>query len=687
MKKKLSLALAFVMIVAVLSVVLTPTAYANDGDGMWTTMGSAKQYEEDFFDNKNSISGYEYTEEGFHTIPADWSTSLPYVTVQSKEKVDLKQGVYMEIRIDEFSYEASDSWFNLHIWDSVNLTPGCQGYGEGVQAFLRPSNTGPALQDDEPIGSVASITWYTESFTNRGSKSIDTVNRRAVKSNSAVKDVFVLEISWVGESYEVMINGTYAPYKVTEYMNDKFADGEAYIGFTMQNYQKDGAASATITKFGTCKEDAVTPAGTDYAEPVNYYNVYSDIMDPSSVPESQPAIFMTGSLDSDLKGISPPLVGNTAEITENGTIKVTSQNAVVSIGPLKVDNEISYDVADFPILMCVTKNLCACKMETHVDCLALECLYAYVLTGDEQEPAHVNKVREFDMCYDPIIIGKDNYLYFWLDLRELGKDGRFNGVRFDIPGFNYEDERFDSFELLWTGLFRTQEEAQLFALNYFEEIANPDGLPDTETTETETETLKETGPSDTDRVMSSGIIYAENYASVNVNQNYYGKIFTFVPERSGRYRFMSMGRYGTVGYILDTAGKTLGHDEKADDNFSIELWLVAGETYYLCTEMYDANQYGSYNVSVSYVQGVNIYITEGAISTETEINSGWDSDELASYLESNDAFEGETDSDEEGERESYMALDGCLLSSGFGGSAIVFAAIFGAAICVRRKKD
>ena len=147
-------------------------------------------------------------------------------------------------------------------------------------------------------------------------------------------------------------------------------------------------------------------------------------------------------------------------------------------------------------------------MESHEDCLALESMGAYVLIGDDLAPAPGNKVGELDMCYDPVIIDGDNYLYFWVDLSELDKEGRFNGVRFDAAGCDLVNDGFNTFEMLWTGLFRDVDEAEGYALAYLEAIENggeftpPEGettapAGDDTTVEASDDTTAEAGDDDT----------------------------------------------------------------------------------------------------------------------------------------------------------------------------------------------
>ena len=469
MKKILAMLLTVAMLLSLI-VVATVSVVAAEGEGMWTTMGNAAQYEENYFDDRKSVPGYEYTSDGFTVPAADWATNTPFVTIQSKEMVNLKAGVNMVVRVDEFSYEASDSWFNFHIWDSVNLDPGNgeDTFGTGVQTLLRPAKTGPAEdKDGNMTGSVASIAWYTEAFTSVGGSNIDAANRATVDVDGVAKDQLTLDIKFEGGTYVVTINGSAAPEKVITYMNEKYADGYAYIGFSMYNSQKGGTAAATVTSF-----NGEVPFGTDSADAENFYDAPVDIMDASTVPEGTPAIFMTGNrVTSDLKNIPSSSTGSKVEVTGD-TITVTANGGTADFGTWRVDNEKSYDVADFPVIMCMTKDFCTCMGDSPADCFAIEEMSAYILVGDDIAPAPGNKHSSLDMCYEATVVDDSNYLYFYYDFSDDEASGRFNGVRFDAVGVDLVNEGFDTFEMVWVAMFRSVEEAEEYAATYLEALAN-----------------------------------------------------------------------------------------------------------------------------------------------------------------------------------------------------------------------
>ena len=487
MKKILSIVLALTMILS-LSVVFATNAVAADdeGAGMWTVLAHENEYEEDYEGDKTSIPGYKYDTEGFHTYGGEWAADAPYHLVQSKEAVNIQNGVYMEVRVDAYDYAAGDKWFNFNIWKDANLVPGSaeEKYGEGVQTLLRP---GTADAETGAPGKAASVAWYINEFDAAGSSAIAEENRTVVEKEGKQYLTLTLTITYAASKYTVTINGAEAPAAVTDYMNTTFADGKAYIGFALHTSDPKGEQACTILKYGTSAETAKTPVGTDKAEPKIYNNTVAEIADPSTVPAGKPAILMTGDrANSHLKAKPSSATGAIVSITEDNLVHVNTNKATADFGSWSVDSNVSYSVEDFPIMVALTKNFCSCGMGAHADCMALESTKAYVMVGDiiAADPKHA--YNELDICYDPYLIENgedaDNYLTFTLDFSDTEETGRFNGVRIDAQGVDLKNQGFNEFEMCWIGLFRTEEEATAFVEEYLTALGwiNPDGEEETQ---------------------------------------------------------------------------------------------------------------------------------------------------------------------------------------------------------------
>lgn len=647
MKRILSIALSLAMILSMGAFFVVPTSAEESLEGDWTVWAYEDEYDEVYSYNRRSIPGYYYDEEGFHTYGGEWKGDSPYHLVQTKEAVWLKDGVFMEVRIDEFDYSAHDKWFNINIWRDVNLAPGIidEKYGEGVQTLLRPSTSNA---DSTAPGAVRSIQWVTEGFTSCGMSTIEEWDQTTVVDDGMEKNVFKLSVTWSDyDGYRVTINNSQAPDGVIEYMNEAFADGWGYIGISMQSSGINGKQSCTITRFGTSEADATTPVGNDSAEPIIYDNSVADIIDPATVPHGKPAVLMSGDYkNSDLAGVPASAMGELIEITEDMHVRVTARSSIASFGSWTVDNEVSYSVRDFPIIMCVTKNLCTCQQGSYENCYALEAMDAHVMVGDTFAAAPANKYNGLDICYEPYFVKNekgeiDSYLTFFLDAslfidRPDFGTGRFNGVRFDIWSVDLETPGLNEFEMCWVGLFRTEDEAFEYALEYIESMSCEDTDDETQSesnsdseyegvseeteeifTETEDQTsdfedetivpdevttaTEEEDTEDPDREVEEVYEFIEFGDSliVDISEGYKEYYFELTPEKNGNYYFYSTGDCDTFGAILDEDGKVLAKGDNDNDlNFAMRYNFKKGKTYYLYTGIVD-NGEGVYEVHLT----------------------------------------------------------------------------------------
>ncbi len=490
MKKILSMMLVAAMLVSALCALAVVPASA--ADGMWDTFAKATDYIESNADNRLSVPGYEYTDDGLHVIPGNWSTTSIFGTVATKEMVDLKDGVYLEIRVDDFTL-ANDKWFMFHLWSEHTLNPGSTSdeYGYGIQVLGRPSN---ASETGETL--LKEVEWYYKYFTADGKSAVADGTGSVAKVETAEDgtvtfvEKYVLElcVTWDGESYAVTYNGAPANEKTIAYMNETFgSNSQAYVGFSFNNSTKGGNAEFTVTKFGTSKEDASTPMGDDSKEPEDYAVTYADIMDPETVPAGQPAIFMNGSADSDLAGLPATNLGS--DISLNGDyIHVIGKASPADIGVWKVKPSVSYDVADFPVMMCLVKGLCTCGGD---ECYAYEKADFFPLIGDVLAPAAAYQIKQVDITFNPYVVEEGehagNYLYFFADLSDpftatWGPSGRINGVRMDVYGLDVETAGKSTFDICWVACFRDLDEAEAYVNDYMTELGwvDPDAEDDTD---------------------------------------------------------------------------------------------------------------------------------------------------------------------------------------------------------------
>lgn len=488
MRKILSFILAAAMLLSVMIIVSVPAAAV---DGEWTTYATPTDYgtNDDGTPKTPVIAGYEYTSEGFTTVDADWTGRSPFVTVQTKNKVNIEDGVYLKVCVDRYAYEGNDAWINFNFWDSQNIKPGSAGYGKGVQTLIRPARDQADADNkvpyDESDWYYTQVEWWKNEWNNAGTTPFkDADGKETTVPVIDGKVTFEVELKHENGAYTLSINGAQATEDTMTTFASIFADGEAYVGITLNNSTYDSVVGLTILEFGTCKEDAIAPDGTDYKEPVNApIEEIAEIADPSTVADGMPAILMTGNKeDSDTKSISAGQ-GDTYTTNENFSVRVADTNGDQWNSTMfKVKNDVSYDIDDFPVLGFLVKNFCNCEDPTF--CYATEECNAYIMAGKGRAPASGGCMLTpvIDICMDTIYIEEGEnagqYLYFWYDtssdnaIKHVGGEdsnsnwtGRIHGVQMEFQKLSPDATRnIITFE--WVGFFRTPEEIEAYAFSY-----------------------------------------------------------------------------------------------------------------------------------------------------------------------------------------------------------------------------
>ena len=100
-----------------------------------------------------------------------------------------------------------------------------------------------------------------------------------------------------------------------------------------------------------------------------------------------------------------------------------------------------------------------------------------------------------------------------------------------------------------------------------------------------------------------------NTYPVNITTDGQRLYFVFIPTVSGAYEFSSLAGsdIDPYGYLYDASlsllqyndNKSDGMDEEPDQNFSIVIYLEAGETYYLVVKMFSVTETGSFDITVN----------------------------------------------------------------------------------------
>lgn len=493
MKKILSTLLVAAMLLSLVIVASVPAAAA---DGMWLVYATASDYVLPDSE-RSSVPGYEYTDDGVRVIPADWDGQVPFATVQTRDAWNIQDGIYMQVRIDEFSYEADDKWFNFNIWSQPMMEPGVDDvatYGYGVQTLFRPS------VDDAEAGTYKLVfsgrsgyTYYKDGFTRIEYTSEEKAANAdiSIEAKQDENGCITLEFSltYDGENYTLLCNGEPAPAEINAYLKEAFPDGQAYVGFSMRNSKMGGTASCTVTYFGANIDEATVPEGDDSREPVKYVNEVAEIVSADTVPAGQPAIILTGDMLNTATGKAPSsTAGTTVKVNDDFTIHVVETKQTVASVDIKVKNDVSYAIEDFPVAIVLTKNFCTCEYAD--ECYATESVNGYALNGSNISASMANRIPELEMCYDPIIVEDGDkagqYLYFYTDMVEdlMGQEGRINAVRYDFNGIRYTEAGRNALDIEFVAFFRTVEEAENYVYDYLG-LENPNdyGDYDDDTTE------------------------------------------------------------------------------------------------------------------------------------------------------------------------------------------------------------
>ena len=433
----------------------------------WTTYRSAGNYpaidDEDYEDWEETVyppeSGYEYTADGFTVIQPDWTDIAPFVTVSTVDTVNLKDGLYLEFRVDDFSYGGDKSWDH---WICLSLNTGkiedgaAAGFEAGeISGKIQPGSTAYGggwltIFRRAVDGKITSLPHLTDpktdefdgSFLNVGSASAN------VTLDDEGREVYTLEVIWNGSEYIIKVNGVVQPSQAqTTALLEKLApDGNLFVGITMMTQAKGGSAGLTITKVGTSAFNAAKPVGTDSKQPEENLLVEVPVADPSTVEENMPAILWTPETYDLKEGYNCAFTAQ-----EDNTWHCTASDQLMFFN-LKAKRTWSYDAADFPVFGIMIKN-------PRIDIGTM--WYA----AGEISGAHNDYTVPFSI-YDGEFFGEnEEYVFIPIDLSDLW-EGRINSIRLDLCSYDGAVE----FDLCFAGMFRSAEEAYEYANAWMEEI-------------------------------------------------------------------------------------------------------------------------------------------------------------------------------------------------------------------------
>ena len=440
-KRMTALLMALLLLTALLPQTLLPIG-AVEVMGDWTTYRFAYEYPDpnepyDPWDETiyRPEAGYQYTEEGFSTIAPSYEETTPSMTVITKEKQSVKDGIYLQFRVDDFSYDGGtgkDEWIALTLTTEGKVAPGHTAYGGGWMTLIRGRGDGnstmmPHLTDPKTND-------FDGMFTYVG------MGSGAVPLDDQGREIYTLEVTWNGREYEMKINGVVQPgtAQTTALLNKLDSDGEFYVGINIQSAVKDGTCALTILKYGTCEEDAVTPVGSDYKAPEANEFVVAEVEDPDTVSENQPAILWSPET-YDLR------------LGENVSFTVSGDDTWRGAGfenyaswVFKAKNSWSYAAEDFPVFGMLLRNVGD---------------FSGVLAYAAGEVDAYWDDYSVDLGFGTPYGEDGEYVFVPVDMTDLWH-GRIKGI---MLGLSLENREFD---ICFAGMFRSEDEAYTYAENY-----------------------------------------------------------------------------------------------------------------------------------------------------------------------------------------------------------------------------
>ncbi len=471
MMKKLFVALLLFSMLLASASLMTFTVQAVDVPGDWTTYRAAAEYpEDDGGKPQKPEAGYKYTDEGFTVIPADYTDSTPFMTVQSKEPQPIQDGVYMEFRVDDYCYNGPehniDNWICISITNKPKVTPGAPAYGGGWMCLIR-GDGGGADAKAESCNTVENV-----SFQNLGASVVKP------KLDSEGRELYTFEASYSNSQYTFKLNGVTLSGmpQISNNLKNLDPNGNFYVGITLYSSMKDGTAALSILNYGTSKSDATPPKGSDAKDPEPNLFKVAPIADPSTVPENQPALYWDASVAAAPNGTNllfSPLGDNAFRVQMSDNSGHFNWN---------MSRSVSYSGTDFPIFTALFRNY-------NGDGGGL-----WYYGGDILGAAGDNNLSW--SAYDDAIYyegEEDDYLLLTIDLSTLW-EGRINGLRFDLtaPEIAWE------YDICYMAFFRSQAEAEAFCETRLTEWGVDVGTDETETLPSDESEPQETDPQETE---------------------------------------------------------------------------------------------------------------------------------------------------------------------------------------------
>ena len=448
MKKLICMAVAAIMILSMIPVMAISTSAAVEGD--WAILRTPDSYAADV-EIVKPAPGYEYTSEGLTTIAPDWTNYTPYFTVQTKEARNLKEGIYLEFRVDDYPYGgedgAADHWLSFNLSDRENVQPGSIDFGNNWLCLMRGAGQGSTVV--QSFLTTQTTDAAVGSSTHTGDVTV------TVPMDENDREVYTLEITWDGSRYDVKVCGSSVPgaATITSKLENWNANGEFFVGITLHAGVKDASSSITVTKFGTSAADATVPVGTDSAEPEDNRLVFGDLIDPATVPENTPALMWDATkqtFKNDPQGADLKLV---AQGDDSYHLQATGPAPYFQ---WSIKSELTYNQSDFPVFAMLMKDFWG-------DNGGIYYCAGEIMSSRDDYKTSWSIYDEGCQFYGE----SDEYILVVVDLADLGligdtNAGRIHNIRPYFSVTNTSDLELCQWDMCYMGFFRSIEEAQAY---------------------------------------------------------------------------------------------------------------------------------------------------------------------------------------------------------------------------------
>ena len=466
MKKIVSIFLASIMVLSMLTAFIVPTVAVSD-EGGWDVMLSATTDLDDI--KRQPIPGYYYDETGFHTDPPNYENYNPKFSVVSKETYDIRN-FSMTIVVHDYSAKG-DNWLSLSVWSESNGF--AQGYvgadkGDGWTSLIRAGADGNVnrLESwDQTIGSRSG----KQTFINIDGTQMNPIVFEPIVDAKTGDFTITFEI----KNGVVYVNGSVIGENTDACIADRFKDGFAYVGVTLHNTNASGAYSPSVSIIDV---NGMTPEGSDYRYPEDRCVYPAPFIPSESVPENQPAIWFDGTFATTYNKLVTSMNCDIEIADDNESIKVTVCASSFFM-QFQVPDHISYEAADFPYILMIFKNFCTCYAEEgenlNYACTGAEVGSIWYCAGEVTSPrndcgAPIDRwynVTPVDEKYD--YVTDDMYTVVVLPINNELWQGRIHSIRMDVASYNnFSDDNRNSFEIMGFGVFRSVEEIKNFIQNF-----------------------------------------------------------------------------------------------------------------------------------------------------------------------------------------------------------------------------